>query len=37
VDYRKNQAKTRIMFHHLVDKNQQKNIEELIDVVSKSL
>jgi hypothetical protein len=33
VDNKRNQAKTRKMSHHLLDRNQQENKEELIDVV----
>jgi hypothetical protein len=37
LDYRTNQAKTKIMFHHLLNNNWQKNKEKLIDVVFWSL
>jgi hypothetical protein len=33
MDYKRSQAKTRRMFHHLLDRDQQENKEELIDVV----
>jgi hypothetical protein len=33
VDYKRSQAKTRRISHHLLEKNQQENKEELIDAI----
>jgi hypothetical protein len=33
MDYKRSQTKTRRMSHHLLDRNQQQNKKELIDVV----
>jgi hypothetical protein len=33
MDYKTNQVKTRKISHHLLDRNHQENIEELIDAI----